>query len=136
MPGFDGTGPAGMGPMTGGGRGYCNPGAGGNWGYGRGFGRGMGMGRGFGRGFGFRGSSPPWPYVGIGRGGLPRHAYYYGAGWGAPYEAPPAAWGAPFAPQMTKEDELGYLKDEAEAIKERLREIDGRIRDIETDAGS
>ena len=25
MPGFDGTGPSGRGPMTGGGRGYCNP---------------------------------------------------------------------------------------------------------------
>ena len=25
MPGFDGTGPRGMGPMTGGGRGSCNP---------------------------------------------------------------------------------------------------------------
>jgi len=25
MPGFDGTGPAGRGPMTGGGRGLCNP---------------------------------------------------------------------------------------------------------------
>ncbi|MBN1691725.1 MAG: DUF5320 domain-containing protein [Dehalococcoidia bacterium] len=25
MPGFDGTGPAGMGPMTGGGRGFCSP---------------------------------------------------------------------------------------------------------------
>ncbi|MGD8238800.1 MAG: DUF5320 domain-containing protein [Armatimonadota bacterium] len=25
MPGLDGTGPAGMGPMTGGGRGWCNP---------------------------------------------------------------------------------------------------------------
>lgn len=25
MPGFDGTGPNGMGPMTGGGRGFCNP---------------------------------------------------------------------------------------------------------------
>jgi Family of unknown function (DUF5320) len=25
MPGFDGTGPRGMGPMTGGGRGFCNP---------------------------------------------------------------------------------------------------------------
>ena len=27
MPGFDGTGPGGMGPMTGGGRGYCNSGS-------------------------------------------------------------------------------------------------------------
>ncbi len=25
MPGFNGTGPNGMGPMTGGGRGFCNP---------------------------------------------------------------------------------------------------------------
>ena len=25
MPGFDGTGPRGMGPMTGGGRGFCSP---------------------------------------------------------------------------------------------------------------
>lgn len=25
MPGFDGTGPGGIGPMTGGGRGWCNP---------------------------------------------------------------------------------------------------------------
>lgn len=25
MPGFDGTGPMGLGPMTGGGRGFCNP---------------------------------------------------------------------------------------------------------------
>lgn len=32
MPGFDGTGPRGMGPMTGGGRGFCNPyGAGASW---------------------------------------------------------------------------------------------------------
>ena len=46
-----------------------------------GFGGGMGMGRGFGggMGFGFRGSSPPWPYVGIGRGGLPRCGYFLGS---------------------------------------------------------
>jgi len=57
MPGFDGTGPRGMGPMTGGGRGFCSP-----WGLGSGYGFGRGG------GFGFRGSSPPWPFVGIGRG--------------------------------------------------------------------
>lgn len=77
MPGFDGTGPAGQGPMTGGGRGYCvrpvgTPGAQNtgfspfNWvrnlwtgsaypgvrpfgGRGGGMGRGMGRGRGRGR---------------------------------------------------------------------------------------
>ncbi len=30
----------------------------------------------YGRGFGFRGFSPPWPFVGLGRGGLPRCWYY------------------------------------------------------------
>lgn len=82
MPGFDGTGPAGMGPMTGGARGWCNPynapyagygryrlpyaapmgptyayGLGRpRWGLGRGFwgrGRGLGWGRGPGRGRGW-----------------------------------------------------------------------------------
>ena len=31
-----------------------------------------------GMGFGFRGSSPPWRYVGRGRGGLPRCGYFFG----------------------------------------------------------
>ena len=41
----------------------------------------------FGRGFGFRGWSPPWPYVGRGRGGFPRR-WAYGANWGASYANP------------------------------------------------
>jgi hypothetical protein len=41
----------------------------------------------YGRGFGFRGWSPPWPYVGRGRGGLPR-CWAYGANWGASYPNP------------------------------------------------
>jgi hypothetical protein len=59
MPRGNGTGPMGMGPMTGRGAGYCagysvpgyvNPAGGRGWfGFGRGFGRGRG--RGFGRGF-------------------------------------------------------------------------------------
>jgi hypothetical protein len=82
MPGFDGTGPAGRGPMTGGARGWCNPysaPAAGyrpyrapypfparpnrapglavpRWGVGPGFwgrGRGLGWGRGLGRGRGW-----------------------------------------------------------------------------------
>ncbi|MDY7031917.1 MAG: DUF5320 domain-containing protein [Thermodesulfobacteriota bacterium] len=80
MPGFDGTGPRGFGPMTGRGMGRCNPrfqgmetpyggypyGQGygypppygaapyGGFGWGGGFRRGFGFGRGFGRGFGMR----------------------------------------------------------------------------------
>ena len=88
MPAFDGTGPGGMGPMTGWGRGYCGPypvddgrapvsgpaygapaygrgfGYGSGFRRGRGFGRGFGprtgWGRGFGRGRGWRGASPAW----------------------------------------------------------------------------
>ena len=84
MPGFDGTGPMGAGPMTGGGRGFCNPayagygqGYGGGFGYGRGlagaavfsrgFGPGLGWGGGYGRGFGGRAFYPAW---GAGSSGL------------------------------------------------------------------
>ncbi|MFC1958052.1 DUF5320 domain-containing protein [Chloroflexota bacterium] len=108
-----------------------------------GFGRGRGLGRGFGggMGFGFRGASPPWPYVGIGRGGLPRCGYFF-SGAGAPppppYQPPfygqPAAQGyAPFMPQMTGEEELDYLKGQAEAVKEQLDQIESRMRDLEAE---
>ena len=50
MPGFDGTGPNGMGPMTGRGMGSCNPSNGNYFGRGQGYGRGQG--RGIRRGYG------------------------------------------------------------------------------------
>ena len=128
-------------------------------GRGRGVWRGMGRGMGGGRGFGFRGSSPPWPYVGIGRGGLPRCGYFYG-GYGSfapawPYQQPAyyggpeyAAWqpsysypaGEPRASgtmadtsQMTRDEELDFLKNEARAIGEQLEQIEKRIQDIESE---
>jgi len=119
-------------------------------GFGRrfGFGRGIGFGRrfGFGRGmgFGFRGSSPPWPYVGLGRGGLPRYGYFFsGAGAPAawPYQQPPYPFYAgapstpgyaPFAPQVTKEQELVFLQDQAGVIKGQLDQIEARMRDLES----
>jgi hypothetical protein len=107
-----------------------------------------GFGRGFvprgGMGFGFRGSSPPWPYVGIGRGGLPRCGYFLSGAAGAPtawpylqptypyYGATPSTFGyAPFAPQMSKEQELAFLKDQAGAIKEQLEQVEARVRELE-----
>ena len=54
MPRLDGTGPAGMGPMTGRGLGPCG------YGYGRGYGRGRGMG--YGRGYGYGMPISPWSY--------------------------------------------------------------------------
>jgi len=91
-------------------------------------------------GFGFRGASPPWPYVGIGRGGLPRCGYFLG-GAGAPpawpypqppfYETPPAPGYGPPAGPMGREEELSYLKDQSEAIKGQLEQIESRMRDLE-----
>jgi hypothetical protein len=109
-----------------------------------GFGRGAGFGRGFGggMGFGFRGASPPWPYVGIGRGGLPRCGYFLSGAAGAPptwpnqqsfYGQPATSGYAPFAPQMTKDEELDYLRDQAEAVKEQLEQIESRMRDLESE---
>jgi hypothetical protein len=125
-------------------------------GYGRGFGR-----EGGGWGFGFRGSSPPWPYVGLGRGGLPRCGYFlsgaagmpvpptylsYGSPWVMPYYGGMAYPGAmpygyagvpvgasPYAPQMTREQELDFLRSQAEAIKEQLEQVDARIKELETE---
>jgi hypothetical protein len=101
---------------------------------------GFGRGRGFGRGFGFRGMSPPWPYVGLGRGGLPRCGYFFsGAGAPAPgaYQPPPFYSGMPvtpgyppYSPPRTREEELSYLKDQAEAMKGQLEEIESRMHDL------
>jgi hypothetical protein len=109
-----------------------------------GFGRGRGPGRGFGggMGFGFRGSSPPWPYVGRGRGGLPRCGYFF-SGAGAPpawqypqapfYGVPPAyEYGHPTG-SMTRDEEINYLKNQAEAIKGQLEEIESRMRGLEAE---
>jgi len=109
-----------------------------SFGFGRGFGRGMG--------FGFRGSSPPWPYVGRGRGGLPRCGYFFSGAAGAPaawpYQQPPYPGypATPFTPQYTpsappvsKEQELEFLKDQAEAIKGQLEQIGAKIGDLESE---
>ena len=88
-----------------------------------GFGRGPG-GRG-GAGLGFRGSSPPWPYVGRGRGGLPRCQYPGVASF--PRYAPTSS----YTTQITREQELDVLKSQAEAIKRELDQVEARIRDLE-----
>ena len=100
MPGGNGTGPAGMGPMTGRGLGYCanystpgytNPIAGG--GFGRGMGRGGGFGRGIGRGFG----AP---------------AYSYSSNLSSQQEA-----------SMLKE-QLKAMQDEVSMVNNRIKELE------------
>lgn len=86
MPGFNGTGPNGMGPMTGGGRGFCNP----------------------------QGSYPR-QYAFAGR------SAYAGPRYGA--------YGfQPFVPRMTREQELEFLKGQAEALREELETLETEIK--------
>ena len=95
MPGFDGTGPRGMGPMTGGGRGFC---------------------------------AIPWtanrPAYTTRRAAYPSYGMpYYGMG--------PITPGAmPFAPQMTHEQELEFLKNQAQAMREQLEQIEARVQQL------
>ncbi len=110
MPGFNGSGPMGAGPMTGGARGLCNPAnAGYNPQFTRGYGRGMGLRRGFRGGAGtVMGAGPS-----------------YGRGFGF---YPPA--GDMFY-QMAAEDEINMLKANADYIKTSLDEINKRIKELE-----
>jgi hypothetical protein len=111
MPGFDGTGPMGMGPMTGGARGFCNP-------YGRPFAR-----RGFRQWFG----------GGRGRGRGYRHMYWATGQPGWMRVGPAGYAGEPFAAPYTKDQEMDFLKDQAAALKEELDAIDSRLRDLESE---
>ena len=111
MPGFNGTGPNGAGPMTGGARGLCNPAS---PGYSPGINRGYNYGRGFGYGRGFRGA-------GIGRGvGYGRNYGWY----------PPAATGGVTENRAT---EILNLKNEASSLQQSLEAIKQRIADMEAE---
>ena len=110
MPGFDGTGFRGMGPMTGGGRGLCHP-QNARTAY---------------HGFGFRSASHERPYIGRGRGGLPRCRYPGALGRWASEVMPPAV-----SFQPSPGDELDFLKEQSKAMKRDMEEIERRIRDLE-----
>jgi hypothetical protein len=103
-------------------------------------------GRGFGQGFGFRGYAPLWPYVGRGRGGLPRcwaslpaspfveapadrigpylrRAYAYRGA----YESSQMRFDGSFAPDQ----ELEWLKNQAQVLRQHLDHIDARVKELE-----
>ena len=105
-------------------------------------GGGLGRSSGGGMGFGFRGSSPPWPYVGRGRGGLPRCGYFLSGAANPPqqpYQTPflgqePAASGyAPFYAQITREEELNFLRNQSDGIKKQLEQIKSRVQELESE---
>ena len=65
-----------------------------------------------GSGFAFRGASPLWPYIGRGRGGLPRCQ-------------------SPEITAVTREQELDFLKKQAEAMKSELNRIESRMSELQ-----
>ena len=122
MPGGNGTGPGGMGPMTGRAAGFCagysvpgyaNPVGGRGMGFGRGRGGGFGRGRGFG-----------WGRAGY---GLPAYG-----GAVNPY----AYGGVPFAPTVAPQQELDSLKGQAEYLVDALDGIKKRIEELESQKSS
>lgn len=116
MPGFDGTGPLGQGPRTGGGFGYCPPTAGPYYGQ-------------------------PVVY-GVGRGGLPRgggRGFAYGGGrgrgrrfWGFAPVAP-GYYPAPAPVQMTAEEEIAMLREQSQLMQDQLNQINARIEELTTE---
>jgi len=94
MPGFDGTGPMGMGPMTGGGRGLCA--------------------------VPLRPARPAYDRR--------RFPAPYGVPWSMPYGGMPS-----FAPAIAREQELGYLKELAQSMRDDLKEIEARLQEIESE---
>lgn len=97
-----------MGPMTGGGRGFCSP-----WGLGAMAGRGWGM---------------PYPIA------APYPTPFAYPTRGTPYPmAPPAtAPGAPpYRPQMSQAQELEFLNEQAQKIRDQLAQITDRIKELE-----
>ena len=89
-----------------------------------------------GMGFGFRGSSPPWPYVGLGRGGLPRCCYFFSGTGDLRYQPPGVStFGYGTYQGPVRGEEVDYLRQEAEAIRTRLDEIESRMRDLGTKEG-
>jgi hypothetical protein len=115
MPFGDGTGPMGMGPMTGRAAGYCA-------GYGVPGYMNPGFGRGYGRGFWGRGR-------GGGRGWRNRYWAFGYPGWG--YPAGPLVYGP--AAEPNTEQELSALRQQSEYMQGTLQEINERIKELEKD---
>lgn len=106
MPGFDGTGPQGQGPLTGGGFGYCRPGVG-------------------------QPGAQDRVY-GVGRGGMPRgggRGRAFGGGRGRRF----AGWGRAVAPvpaPLTNEEEVAQLQQQSQAMQQQLADIQARINEL------
>ena len=117
MPGFDGTGPMGMGPITGGGRGFCassRPGVAAPS-FRCGFsGRGGGRGR---RNWFYATGLPGWQRAASGIPAFGRSGAPFGVG--------------SYGPVWTAQQEKEALKEQVEFLKSQLNELQNRIATLE-----
>ncbi|RJQ37310.1 MAG: hypothetical protein C4555_06595 [Dehalococcoidia bacterium] len=90
MPGLDGTGPRGMGPVTGGGRGLCSP-------------------------YATRFAWQPYRARRRAPSGFPGYGTY---GF------------RPFYPRMNREQELEFLKGQADMLRDELKELEKEIGEL------
>ena len=112
MPGYDGTGPMGAGPMTGGRRGFCHSGRAeiersfpGRYGFGMATGSGYGLRSGYGSGGGFR------------------KGFCKGFTWYPPFYGP--------EDPLDRTAEIHMLKAQADYLKNTLDSINKRLEEIE-----
>ena len=119
MPGGDGSGPMGMGPMTGRAAGFC---AGyGVPGYMNAYGRGgWGRGMGWGRGYWAGGVAPAWGPAAYGA-----PAYGYAPAW--------PVGGVAAAP--SPESQVAMLNDHARALEQQLEDIRAEIAGLQKEQG-
>ena len=68
-------------------------------------------------GFGFRGTSPPWPYVGRGRGGYARCRY-------------PGFTETVNYPSVSRDQEIDELQNQAQAMREQLTQVEEKIKQM------
>ena len=112
MPRGNGTGPMGMGPMTGRAAGYC---------------AGQGV-PGYANPYGGRGLGMAW-----GRGGGPGMGMAWGRGGGGRgWNFSPAPVPGPYTvPEPTAEQQLSALREQADWLKQQLGAVDARVRELQ-----
>jgi hypothetical protein len=109
MPRGDGTGPAGMGPLTGRAAGYC-------------------------AGYGMPGYANPWGGRMRGAFGWGRGRFWgYGGFWGQPYGYSPYGY-APYGVQYSAEQEKDTLQSQVEFFEGQIEGLKKRIEELESES--